>query len=42
MAVFRIKNAHNYTVISNYHSQNAGLSIKSKGLLSMILSLQKN
>ena len=39
MAVFRIEKTRDYTVMSNHHLRNAGLSIKSKGLLSMMLSL---
>ena len=39
MAVFRIEKTRNYTVMSNHHLRNAGLSLKSKGLLSMMLSL---
>ena len=39
MAVFRIEKTHDYTVMSNHHLRNAGLSLKSKGLLSMMLSL---
>ena len=32
----------NYTVMSNHHLRNAGLSLKSKGLLSMMLSLPED
>ena len=39
MAVFRIERTKNYTVMSNYHLKDKGLTLKSKGLLSMILSL---
>jgi hypothetical protein len=39
MAVFRVEKSKNYTVMSNYHLKDKGLSLKSKGLLSMILSL---
>ncbi len=39
MAVFRIEKTRDYTVMSNHHLRNAGLSLKSKGLLSMMLSL---
>ena len=35
MAVFRIEKTRDYTVMSNHHLRNAGLSLKSKGLLSM-------
>ena len=39
MAVFRIEKTCDYTVMSNHHLCNAGQSLKSKGLLSMMLSL---
>jgi len=39
MAVFRIEKNKNYTVMSNYHLKDKSLTLKSKGLLSMILSL---
>lgn len=39
MAVFRIEKTHDYTVMSNYHLKDGTLSLKSKGLLSMMLSL---
>ena len=39
MAVFRIERTKNYTVMSNYHLRDKALSLKSKGLLSMMLSL---
>ena len=39
MAVFRIEKTRDYTVMSNHHLRNAGLSLKSKGLLSMICLL---
>ena len=39
MAVFRIERTRDYTVMSNHHLRNANLSLKAKGLLSMILSL---
>ncbi len=39
MAVFCIEKTCDYTVISNHHLRNAGLSLKSKGLLTMMLSL---
>ena len=41
MAVFRIEKTRDYTVMSNHHLRNAELSLKSKGLLSLILSLQR-
>ncbi len=39
MAVFRIEKTKNYTVMSNYHLKDRKLSLKAKGLLSMMLSL---
>ena len=39
MAVFRIEKNKNYTVMSNHHLRNKELSLKSKGLLSLMLSL---
>lgn len=39
MAVFRINKTRDYTVMSNYHLKDTGLTLKSKGLLSMMLSL---
>ena len=36
MAVFRIERTRDYTVMSNHHLRNANLSLKAKGLLSMI------
>ena len=42
MAVFRIEKTRDYTAMSNHHLRNAGLSLKSKGLLSMMLSLPED
>lgn len=39
MAVFRIEKTRDYTVMSNHHLRNRSLSLKAKGLLSLILSL---
>ena len=39
MAVFRIERTRDYTVMSNHLLRNKALSLKSKGLLSMMLSL---
>ena len=39
MAVFRVEKNKNYTTMSNYHLKDDKLSLKSKGLLSLILSL---
>ena len=37
--VFRVHKTENYTVMSNYHLQDKNLSLKAKGLLSLMLSL---
>ncbi len=42
MAAFRIEKTRDYTVMSNHHPHNAGLSLKFKGLLSMMLSLPED
>lgn len=42
MAVFRIDKTRDYTVMSNHHLRNTGLSLKAKGLLSLMLSLPEN
>lgn len=42
MAVFRIEKNVGYTVMSNHHLRNKNLSLKSKGLLSQMLSLPEN
>ena len=39
MAVFRIERTRDYTVMSNHHLRNHELSLKAKGLISMMLSL---
>ena len=39
MAMFRINKNDNYTTMSNYHLRDKKLSLKAKGLLSMMLSL---
>lgn len=39
MAVFRIDKKKNYTVMSNHHLRNKELSLKARGLFSIILSL---
>ena len=39
MAVFRVHKNENYTVLSNYHFRERGMSLKAKGLLSLMLSL---
>lgn len=39
MAVFRVERTRDYTVMSNHHLKDGELSLKAKGLLSMMLSL---
>ncbi len=39
MAIFRIEKTNDYTVMSNHHLRNRGLTLKAKGLLSQMLSL---
>ena len=39
MAIYRVERTRDYTVMSNHHLKDRGLSLKAKGLLSMILSL---
>ena len=39
MAVFRVERTRDYTVMSNHHLKNRSLSLKAKGLLSVMLSL---
>jgi hypothetical protein len=38
MAVFRAEKAEDFTIMSNYHLKDKRLSMKAKGLLSMMLS----
>ena len=42
MAVFRIDKTRDYTVMSNHHLRNRSLSLKAKGLLSLMLSLPED
>ena len=39
MSVFRIEKTRDYTVMSNHHLKNKALSLKAKGLMSLMLSL---
>lgn len=39
MAVFRVEKTRDYTVMSNHHLKNRSLSLKAKGLMSLMLSL---
>ena len=42
MAVFRIEKTRDYTVMANHHLRNTALSLKAKGLLSLMLSLPED
>ena len=42
MAVFRVERTQNYTVMSNYHLRDKTISLKAKGLLSLMLSLPED
>ena len=42
LAVFRIEKTRDYTVMSNHHLRDMSLSLKAKGLLSLMLSLPEN
>lgn len=42
MAVIRIQKTENYTVMSNHHLRNKDMSLKAKGLMSLMLSLPPN
>jgi len=42
MAVFRIEKSKDYTVMSNYHLRDRDLTLKAKGLISLMLSLPEN
>ena len=42
MAVFRIEENRDYTVMANHHLRNTALSLKAKGLLSLMLSLPED
>ena len=39
MAVFRVEKTKDYTIMSNYHLRDIKLSLKAKGMLSLMLSL---
>ena len=39
MSIFRINKTNNFTIMSNNHLKNKNLSLKAKGLLSVMLSL---
>ena len=42
MAVFRIEKTRDYTVMAHHHLRNTALSLKAKGLLSLMLSLPED
>ena len=42
MAIFRVEKNENYSVIANYHFKEKNMSLKAKGLLSLMLSLPDN
>ena len=42
MPVFRVEKTSSYTVMSNHHLRNPDLTLKAKGLLSIMLSLPEN
>jgi hypothetical protein len=42
MAVFRVEKTRDYTVMANNHLRNTALSLKAKGLLSLMLSLSES
>ena len=42
MATFRVNKTSDYTVISNHHLREKGMSLKAKGLLTLMLSLPEN
>ena len=42
MGVIRIEKSSNYTVMSNYHLRDKNLTLKAKGLMSLMLSLPDN
>ena len=42
MAIIRINKTNDYTIMSNYHLKEPNMSLKAKGLLSLMLSLPDN
>ena len=40
--IFRVERTKNFTVMSNHHFKNKSLSLKAKGVLSLMLSLPDN
>ena len=39
MSVFRIEKTKDFTIMSNHHLRNRNLTLKAKGLMSLMLSL---
>lgn len=42
MSIIRVNKTKNFTVMSNYHFKEKSMSLKSKGLLSLMLSLPED
>ena len=42
MAIFRVERTRDYTIMCNHHLKDTGLSLKAKGLLSIMLSLPES
>ena len=42
MAVFRVEKTKDFTIMCNHHLRNTALSLKAKGLLSLMLSLPED
>ena len=42
MIVFRVEKTKDFTIMSNHHLRNRTLSLKAKGLLSLMLSLPED
>ena len=42
MSIIRVHKSKNFTVMSNYHLRDKNLSLKAKGLLSVMLSLPED
>ena len=42
MAVFRVEKTKDFTIMCNHHLRNVSLSLKAKGLLSLMLSLPED
>ena len=42
MAVFRVEKTRDFTVMSNHHLRNTALSLKAKGIMSLMLSLPES